>query len=832
MVFVITVCGGQQVVRQGKPFVRNFLPSDYNDHPQNWAITQGDDGLIYFANNNGVIEYDGNEFRKVSLNDVRSFGKDKTGKIYVGAENQLGFLYHDSLGQLKFKSLVEKIPEPYRKFYTILSIIHVGDEMYCFGFRSILVFKDDEFIRAWQAETDFRFGFYVYNRMFVRQSGIGLMELKNDSLMLIPGGEKFANQSVYFMLPHKDGRILMGTRSEGLYLMTNDENLKLEKFQTKFDDYLVQNTLYHGLKITDDLYVLVTNYGGVILMDSQGTLLQLFNRSSGMASNSMNYAYLDNMNNLWLASNNGIYYIELNTPITWFDEETGLKDLGVTINRIGEQLFIGTMENLFRFERNDFLGALSDRFYGFKPVEGSVDSYMDIIQFNGKLICANRSGIFEMVDNRPVLLDTSFFNYILCPSKLEKNVLFVGNGQGILKLLYFPEDNEWMSFGNFISTDGDVRDIIELDSGDLLFVEKSKHFYHARKTEHGYDILRIDSVNGLPLKEPVSMSRLYEKVILTTRGANYFYDLEKGELMSFNDLPVIIHGDTLSLGRFHTVDEKNFWVMTDKGIAKVKNGDSLELDFLPFLRIPESDPFDIYDDTSESCLWVATPKGVFCYNYMNSRDYYASFPTYLRKVVFGTDSVVSFYVTDSLYHAVDYMYNSVSFVFTSGFYESSESNEYTYFLEGFDKEWSRWSNENKATYTNLSPGEYIFTVRSRNCYKVEGEITRYSFRIIAPWYMTWWAYIIYFLLLAVLIYLIVYFNSRRLLRINEKLERIIEQRTVEINRKNSELEKQNKLITDSIRYAKHIQEAILPNADVLKKYFPDSFVYFLPRDIV
>lgn len=49
---------------------------------------------------------------------------------------------------------------------------------------------------------------------------------------------------------------------------------------------------------------------------------------------------------------------------------------------------------------------------------------------------------------------------------------------------------------------------------------------------------------------------------------------------------------------------------------------------------------------------------------------------------------------------------------------------------------------------------------------------------------------------------------------------------------NVELERNHILITDSISYAKRIQEAILPTEAIIKKYFPESFIFFKPKDIV
>ena len=170
------------------------------------------------------------------------------------------------------------------------------------------------------------------------------------------------------MLPHKSGKILLGNRMQGLFLMANNTELALEEFKTKFDKYLYNNTLYHGTRISIDLYALVTNHGGVVMMDSEGKLVQLYNKKAGLESNSGNFAYLDMHKNLWIAANNGVYYIESSTPISFFDEETGFGDLSVKIKRINNKLVTGTIENFYTFKRQDELGEKTKTFYEFKSI--------------------------------------------------------------------------------------------------------------------------------------------------------------------------------------------------------------------------------------------------------------------------------------------------------------------------------------------------------------------------------------------------------------------------------------------------------------------------------
>ena len=79
---------------------------------------------------------------------------------------------------------------------------------------------------------------------------------------------------------------------------------------------------------------------------------------------------------------------------------------------------------------------------------------------------------------------------------------------------------------------------------------------------------------------------------------------------------------------------------------------------------------------------------------------------------------------------------------------------YSYYMEGFDKEWSDWSKKTEKDYTNLPAGDYKFQVKAKNNFGSESAINSYSFSVLPPWYQTRWAYLVYALLFFGIVYLI------------------------------------------------------------------------------
>ena len=172
--------------------------------------------------------------------------------------------------------------------------------------------------------------------------------------------------------------------------------------------------------------------------------------------------------------------------------------------------------------------------------------------------------------------------------------------------------------------------------------------------------------------------------------------------------------------------------------------------------------------------------------------------------------------------------NRIIFDFLSICLVNPGAVRYQFMLEGADKEWIT-TDQNRAAYSSLSPGKYTFMVRASNNYGYWNEVpAKLSFSIRGPVYMTSWFIILCITALVAGIYLFISLRERTLRREKEHLEQKVEERTAEVVSKSLELEEKNRDTTASIRYAERIQAAMLPP----ENFFNDTFVLFMPRDIV
>uniref|UniRef100_UPI0025C25322 two-component regulator propeller domain-containing protein n=1 Tax=Marinilabilia sp. TaxID=2021252 RepID=UPI0025C25322 len=152
--------------------------------------------------------------------------------------------------------------------------------------------------------------------------------------------------------------------------------------------------------------------------------------------------------------------------------------------------------------------------------------------------------------------------------------------------------------------------------------------------------------------------------------------------------------------------------------------------------------------------------------------------------------------------------------------------------EQSDSEWTNLGNTNFREYDFLPSGSYELKIRAFNADGFAADPISVSFSIATPFWKRPWFFLILAALIIYSVYLIIVSRERKLKRQKELLQKEVDLQTIQLREQKAEIERKNRDITDSINYAKTIQSSILPPLEVLKSRFPESFIFFAPRDIV
>jgi ligand-binding sensor domain-containing protein/signal transduction histidine kinase/AraC-like DNA-binding protein len=147
------------------------------------------------------------------------------------------------------------------------------------------------------------------------------------------------------------------------------------------------------------------------------------------------------------------------------------------------------------------------------------------------------------------------------------------------------------------------------------------------------------------------------------------------------------------------------------------------------------------------------------------------------------DSPLSCNIIDTKEITLNYKQSFFTIVFSAFNYRSPEKIQYAYMMQGLDNEWNFSGNQRTATYRNLKPGRYIFKVKATNIPKAWGEsYATLIINVLPPFWETWWAYLIYFVLLSGILFRIYkYYQQEGLLKQNLLFEQITRQKEYQLN---------------------------------------------------
>jgi serine phosphatase RsbU (regulator of sigma subunit) len=860
-----------QVKTVGDAYTQNYPAEVYGASAQNWSIVQDFRGLMYFANTNGVLEYDGSAWRiiKTPANAaVKSLASDqKEKRIYVGAKGDIGYLKPDSKGLITFVSLIKKIPEKYRNFADIWRIHITEDFGVVFEATSGLYFyKNDTFeVIPAKHSKGFKRSFYVNKKLYAYYTGIGLIKIEKDGgFKILPGSEILENRSVNIIIP-KENYLIIITDSGGIYEYSNNELIKIEKPEL---EELIGNDLYFTTELKDGSLALGTLSKGLIITDDSLNIKKIINTSNGLINNRITNIYQDNSNGIWIATSNGISYIDIYSPFSFFyNKTTGISGTIRSIAKSGNMLYIGA-DAVYAADWEKISNNKTSKFEELKNRKGHCSIWKLDTTSTG-IIGGSEKGLFLIENNRIELIDANSERNIrtfICPRE-NPNVLIAGGGLGLS--LFTKENGKWNYKSGIKNFSEYSRHIVQDKNGDFWISEKTKGIFRIRLNKNYDSVISCETFNkssGLKANIENYLFKAKDELVFCTLNGFYKYDSltnsmkEFSKLNYFNEKPV---ADFLYCDEKNNIWIKHIETSPKDSVTKFWSLEKLEIQGDSVSRviknrfIPLRNKINSFVSIGGGCYIIGDKDRFVHYDENIKKTFEEPYPAFIRSVetINGDSLVFEGTFTDENLRIVSkqeipivlpYEYNGLKFSFSAAYYEYPENISYKFILENNDKDWSDWKKENTKEYSNLWPGTYTFKVKAINnylCQSTEAEIT---VKILPPWYLTSWAFVLYAILLILLVKAVVKINIRRLEHEKEVLEKTVSERTAEIVKQkdeilkqNNEIQKRNNVITEknnaitaSIRYAKRIQKAMLPLQNDIAQALPEHFILFRPRDIV
>jgi signal transduction histidine kinase/DNA-binding response OmpR family regulator len=813
----------QTTIDNGFKYFINYSRDEYDYPPQNWCCLQDKRGIIYIANQGGLLEFDGVSWECINIpnKSVRSIAIDNSGIIYIGGRDEIGYLTPNKKSSLQYESLIKHLNRNQRVFGNVWST-YVTQKGTFFQTSPFLFQWKSRQLNLWKPKPQYRFNtsFTCNGKFFVHQRNVGIMHFVDDSLELIPGVEIIKASKIYMMVPYDEKKMLIGTRAKGFYIYDGDS---LEQFPTEADDYLKEKQLYHGIRLTfsPGEFALATRLGGIAIIDSHGGLKYIFNNSNGLQDNSVKYVFEDFHGNLWLGLNKGITKIEYASPFSFYDDRSGLNGIVLSVTKHHNVLYTGTSSGLYSLSSNG-------KFYLVSRISSTCWS---ILSTGDSLLTATTHGIFQVGNKNKNFSKqriVSHRSYILHRSKKDPNRIWVGTANGLVSLYWKHEKNQWEKESKFKDIAGAIRTIIEDQKGNLWIGFLTTGVLKVDLPEDGNSahpiVKRYNKAHGLP-DTAVKVFMVKDQVIFATEDGLFQFDAKEQIFAPDSTLGDRFAGGEKGRGVFRMVEDqnKNIWFHSElSNFHAIPRGDgSFIINEKPFLRLPHVQVNSIYPDPDGNTIWFASNDGLICYNKKIEKNYHLDFRTIIRKVLVNRRLIFGGYKTEvndisyigQPFPVIEYKDRNIRFQYAAPFFEGESETKYRSYLEGYETNWSDWTPETKKDYTNLDSGQYTFRVQAKNIYEHLSSEAVFQFKILPPWYKTWWAFSLYAIAAFFGVFLIVKWRSGKLEREKQRLEQIvkertkeIEERTIEINEKNIQLESQTVQLKEQSEKLKEMDE--------------------------
>ncbi len=806
----------QNILFVGHPKILHYNKLDFNANNQNWSCLQDNRGYMYFANSEGIVIFDGQSWTKIELpNTVAAtcLTKDDSGRIYVGGENNIGYITCDSVGDFKFVNFPFILK---RKFSDIWRLSFISPHYLAF------FAQDSLFIYNLQNSKLKSVGLKNYYGLFTKINNHVTVFGPYKAGYIIPNGkQQLTKINLGNLISQKKHLIvndLIEAFGDKIFLLRLDSMFLLDKNFNILKKSKAPVHSYTLSRAANDNYIFL-NYPrkGLYVLDKNLNIIDLLDKKDGLSFNRNNDIFIDSYNNLWAASDNGIDYIIINSPLSYLDQ-------------------------LFEFDRTRNVCHYKHKFYflsGFvvkfspdsvllNPLKSYKTTYV-VKGSQGRNWNVTKLGQFYFLSHNPDILriEGTQAKYL---NLFRTNVWDIKQIPGTKKVLIGTNNGGYIANIHDTTLDsvhkvinGNLRYFI-LDKNQKLWANiiQDTAFYARIGFNKNFTKAKIEKIYTQKdgIESPYTLTTSYDRfnnLIITSDNKTIKYlDRSKDKFVPLTDITKHFQkkGDELY---FIDVDSLgNYWI----NYVNVNNIKALKYRVYLFRHVKNKLVFEPYYTSSavyrdyalrnftynKRFVFIPNTEGLVIFDYKHKIDTNKfRFNIYLEKIVSTKDNKIIWagntLSSSGLLTSVPpknaqlpYKHNGLAFYIAAPFFENSHSIQFSFFLKGLDKNWTPWTTANYREYTFLREGKYTLQVKAKNIYGVQSPILSYNFAILPPWYRSTLAYIVYALLFFSAIIIGIRLYTYNLRKRNEKLEKLVHERTKEIEMKNVELEQQKEEI--------------------------------------
>lgn len=767
--------------------VTNYTRHTYKAGTQNWSIQQHDNGWIYAANNKGLLEFDGVEWNIYPIHNAKTravkMGHDN--RIYIGGMEQFGCFTPNHLGGLEYTCLSDSLA-PNVNVGVIWNILQDENRVY-FQSDYRFFYLENGVVGRIDYSSEIYTSQIVRNKLYIT-SAEGLLMLNGTEFIPVSGPSGIGTTvKVSGLLPYQDS-LLVVTRDNGLFI---SDGLSFKKYNTVAEDFCRKNRIFCAA-LQDSLLALGSIQDGVCLLNLKTNEMEVISTDNGLQNKTVLSMMFDKTGNLWLGLDNGIDCIHLNARLASLYGGKPVIGSGYASCSYRGKLYFATNQGLYCSTSPDQLY----QGHSINFVPGTGGQIWSLRLYDDKLFCCSDNGIFIIDGNRMEHLKNPRGVWGVVSVDARKDVLIAGTYSGLYLLV--KEGTGWRMESYIEGFNRSCKDMLMENSTHILWVGNKENGISRltlsndlRKIEKMKDYNHVDFPRGYD----ACLLRVKDEVTVASHYGLWHYNQSRDTLEACTWLEHLLEGK--SAYTYMKVDSlQNIWYVVN-GALKVLHYDARKREYRKvnnelFLKGALIENFeDVYLYKPDLAV-VGTEEGFSLIKLDSLQAQHAPLTLQIRKVYLTglRDSLIygRSYLYDATPVIIPYSQNSMRIEYSVNNYNKARTTLYSYQLSAGDgnETWSEYSENNKKEFTGLHEGKYVFRVKLLTDGDQEPVETSFAFEILPPWYRTWWSYLSYSMVAALLLYYMYY-------RISESRKRLLMQKELELYRQKQEFKKESDL---------------------------------------
>jgi signal transduction histidine kinase/CheY-like chemotaxis protein/ligand-binding sensor domain-containing protein/HPt (histidine-containing phosphotransfer) domain-containing protein len=761
---VLWLAASEAWAQQGRPILTFFGPQDTGSGDIYWTTAQDARGVLYFGSD-VVASFDGERWRRYSVPGsyaVRALAVSPSGRLWVGAMNEIGYFDPAGTGQLSaYHSLVPKLPP---------ETPPLGDVWHAFAWQDGAVFVTRESVLVWDGRTFTQHRLEGARRIaaiesrgeiFLSHVPSGLWKITNRNLQPVLTARQLEGSGVGWIEAEGAGWLMVTT--DGLARFSRGE---LTRFAPEASEFIRKNVLTAACRLpTGDLCI--GTLGGMLIVNPSGSIERILTQDNGLRSRSVYSLFRAEDGAIWVGSGVGLMRIVLDKSVSLFDPLTGLKGKGVRgIAEAEGRIFAATDEAVFQVAQHQTGSA------EFSALPELTTPSFDLLGEGDSLFIAGYKGVERWRDGqRSKIFSSQNDTFVLARAADDASAILLVSDLNVVRLHPNERPVRWETIGR-------------LSDMPLSLVQDSAGYIWASTVAKG--IFRMapapdttsSQVAELVIPTPGLVTQIGNKVaILSSRGL----ELAAGKTIGSgagSDTPALP-----ALAVSNPDAERRAWVAYASPfsdgprtplVGRVSLDARGEVRWEPF-AVPGLNEIGgvtkLFVD-SQGAVWVGGSVGLLRLN--PARLHPIAPPR--APLLEGSMPVGSRMPSDQ---------NSATFRFAALEYGRREAVRYQTRLSGMSAGWSAPSNDSSITLAGLSDGDYEFSVRVVNDAGLSSPAATWRFTVLPPWYRTKTALTAWGLLAAAGFFGLTQWRSAYLRRRNERLEQLVKKKTEQLEKANA-----------------------------------------------